>query len=49
MTKFSGLDLIEPLQRALSDQGYEVPTPIQAQGFPMAMSAPDLCEFGAGI
>jgi ATP-dependent RNA helicase RhlE len=42
MTKFPELDLIEPLQRALSDQGYEVPTPIQAQSIPHLISGRDL-------
>jgi ATP-dependent RNA helicase RhlE len=42
MTKFSGLNLIEPLQRALSEQGYVVPTPIQAQSMPHLIAGRDL-------
>jgi ATP-dependent RNA helicase RhlE len=42
MTKFSGLNLIEPLQRALSAQGYVVPTPIQDQSIPHLIAGHDL-------
>ncbi len=42
MTNFSGLDLIEPLQRALSAEGYAAPTPIQAQSIPHLMAGRDL-------
>ncbi len=42
MTDFSGLDLIEPLRRALSAEGYAAPTPIQAQSIPHLMAGRDL-------
>ncbi len=42
MTDFSGLDLIEPLGRALSAEGYSAPTPIQAQSIPHLLGARDL-------
>jgi ATP-dependent RNA helicase RhlE len=42
MTNFSGLDLIEPLQRALSAEGYAAPTPIQAQSIPHLTAGRDL-------
>ena len=32
--KFQDLGLIEPLQRALAEEGYAAPTPIQAQAIP---------------
>ncbi|NQV46329.1 MAG: DEAD/DEAH box helicase [Rhodospirillaceae bacterium] len=42
MTDFSGLELIEPLRRALSAEGYTAPTPIQAQSIPHLLGARDL-------
>ncbi|MBF0499758.1 MAG: DEAD/DEAH box helicase [Candidatus Riflebacteria bacterium] len=39
---FKDLDLIEPLQRALNDVGYEVPTPIQALMIPVVLSGQDV-------
>jgi ATP-dependent RNA helicase RhlE len=42
MTTFSGLDLIEPLQRALTAEGYAAPTPIQAQSIPHLTAGRDL-------
>jgi ATP-dependent RNA helicase RhlE len=42
MTKFSGLDLIEPIQRAIRTEGYEKPTPIQAQSIPHLLEDRDL-------
>jgi ATP-dependent RNA helicase RhlE len=42
MTNFNGLDLIEPLQRALSVEGYKRPTPIQAQSIPHLLAGQDL-------
>jgi len=42
MTDFSRLDLIEPLQRALSAEGYSAPTPIQAQSIPYLIAGRDL-------
>jgi len=42
MNSFSTLPLIEPLQRALSDEGYTTPTPIQAQAIPQLLEGGDL-------
>ena len=42
MTDFSGLGLIEPLLRAVSAEGYESPTPIQAQSIPHLLEGRDL-------
>jgi ATP-dependent RNA helicase RhlE len=40
--KFSSLGLSEPLLRALSDEGYTTPTPIQVQAIPHLMRGRDL-------
>ena len=42
MTTFSDLGLIEPLLRALTTEGYEVPTPIQAQAIPLLLQGRDM-------
>ena len=42
MTDFAGLELARPLLRALSEDGYETPTPIQAQAIPALMQDRDL-------
>ena len=42
MKTFAELDLIAPLQRALADEKYEIPTPIQAQTIPGALSGHDV-------
>ena len=42
MTPFSGLELIEPIQRAISAQGYTSPTPIQAEAIPYLLNSRDL-------
>ena len=42
MTTFSTLGLAEPLLRALNAEGYETPTPIQAQAIPHLMQGSDL-------
>ncbi|MCL4129924.1 UNVERIFIED_CONTAM: hypothetical protein GTU68_016558, partial [Idotea baltica] len=42
LKKFSELKLIAPLERALRDQNYEVPTPIQAQTIPHALEGKDI-------
>jgi ATP-dependent RNA helicase RhlE len=42
LNTFSELDLIEPLQRAVADQGYERPTPIQAQAIPLLLGWRDV-------
>ena len=41
-TQFSDLYLIEPLLRALSDEGYTQPTPIQEQAIPHLLDGGDL-------
>jgi ATP-dependent RNA helicase RhlE len=42
MTTFSDLGLIEPLLRALTAEGYAVPTPIQAQAIPLLLQGRDM-------
>ena len=42
MTTFSELDLIESLQRALAEEGYTTPTPIQSQAIPPLLQGRDL-------
>lgn len=42
MKTFAELDLISPLHRALADEKYEIPTPIQAQTIPAALSGQDV-------
>ncbi|WP_417731106.1 DEAD/DEAH box helicase [Rosistilla oblonga] len=42
MKTFQELDLIAPLQRALADENYEIPTPIQAQTIPAALDERDV-------
>jgi len=39
---FEELDLIDPLRRALADEKYEIPTPIQAQTIPAALEGRDI-------
>ena len=39
---FASLGLAEPLLRALSDAGYETPTPIQLQAIPVVLAGRDL-------
>jgi ATP-dependent RNA helicase RhlE len=39
---FSDFDLIKPLQRALAEQNYHTPTPIQAQTLPAALVGDDI-------
>jgi ATP-dependent RNA helicase RhlE len=39
---FTDLGLSEPLLRAVADQGYDVPTPIQAQAIPQVLKGGDL-------
>jgi ATP-dependent RNA helicase RhlE len=43
MTDFTDLQLAEPIAKALATEGYEKPTPIQAQAIPPAMQGRDLC------
>ncbi|HTJ65210.1 MAG TPA: DEAD/DEAH box helicase, partial [Alphaproteobacteria bacterium] len=42
MSSFSELSLRPELQRALTEQGYTTPTPIQAQAIPHLLSGRDL-------
>jgi ATP-dependent RNA helicase RhlE len=42
LTTFSELDLIESLQRALAEEGYTTPTPIQSQAIPPLLQGRDL-------
>ncbi|MGD9670418.1 MAG: DEAD/DEAH box helicase [Hyphomicrobiaceae bacterium] len=42
MTKFSELGLAEPVLKALAEEGYETPTPIQAQAIPVLLKGADL-------
>jgi ATP-dependent RNA helicase DeaD len=39
---FADLDLIEPIARAVSDLGFEAPTPIQAQAIPVLLKGHDM-------
>lgn len=40
--KFSDLQLIEPIAKALQEEGYETPTPIQQQSIPHVLKGKDL-------
>lgn len=42
MTKFQDLGLTEPVLRAIATDGYETPTPIQAQAIPHVLAGRDL-------
>jgi ATP-dependent RNA helicase RhlE len=42
MTDFTSLGLAEPLLRALAEEGYTTPTPIQAQAIPLVLAGRDL-------
>ncbi|MBK9159975.1 MAG: DEAD/DEAH box helicase [Nitrosomonadales bacterium] len=39
---FTGLNLAEPLLRAIADAGYTSPTPVQAQAIPLVLAGGDL-------
>jgi len=39
---FQELELIEPIQKALQKEGYEIPTPIQAEAIPIVLEGHDL-------
>ncbi len=41
-TKFQDLGLIEPLLRAIQEEGYTTPTPIQAESIPIVLQGKDL-------
>ena len=42
MTSFSELGLIEPLLRAIDEQGYRTPSPVQAQAIPAVLAGLDV-------
>jgi len=42
MTDFSGLDLAQPILRAIADEGYTTPTPIQGKSIPPLLDERDL-------
>lgn len=42
VTKFTELGLSEPLLKAVREQGYETPSPIQAQAIPAVLSGKDI-------
>jgi superfamily II DNA/RNA helicase len=42
LTSFSDLGLAEPLTRALADEGYAAPTPIQTETIPLVLAARDV-------
>ena len=42
MISFEDLALVEPIRRALKDEGYATPTPIQAQAIPQLLAGQDL-------
>jgi ATP-dependent RNA helicase RhlE len=42
MINFNELNLIEPLQKAVANEGYTTPTPIQAQAIPIILQGIDL-------
>lgn len=42
METFDQIDLIEPLRRALADQQYTIPTPVQQQAIPPALEGRDI-------
>ncbi len=49
--KFTDLEIIEPILRALEDEGYESPTPIQEQTIPVTLEGRDvlgLAQTGTG-
>jgi len=39
---FDKLELIEPIMKALKQEGYEIPTPIQAEAIPVVLQGEDL-------
>ena len=42
MKTFEEIELIDPLHRALAEESYEIPTPIQAQTIPPALNSRDV-------
>jgi ATP-dependent RNA helicase RhlE len=43
LTLFSDFGLAQPILKALTSEGYEKPTPIQAQAIPFVMAGRDIC------
>jgi ATP-dependent RNA helicase RhlE len=43
LSNFSDFGLAEPILKALAQEGYTSPTPIQSQAIPLVMSGRDLC------
>ncbi|MSQ38893.1 MAG: DEAD/DEAH box helicase, partial [Chitinophagaceae bacterium] len=41
-TNFQDLGLIEPLLKAIQEEGYTTPTPIQAESIPIVLQGKDL-------
>lgn len=41
-TTFAGLNLSQPLMKAISDSGYSMPTPVQARAIPAILAGSDL-------
>ncbi len=39
---FENLNLIKPIQTALTNEGYTIPTPIQQQAIPLILEGKDL-------
>ena len=42
MTQFSELGLAEPILRAVSEQGYTIPSPVQAEAIPAIIKGHDV-------
>ena len=42
MTTFKELNLLQPLEQAIEEEGYTVPTPIQEQAIPAALAGQDI-------
>ena len=42
MTSFQDFGLADPISRALKEENYETPTPIQAQTIPLALTGRDV-------
>ena len=42
MTKFTDFGLAQPLLKALADEGYTTPTPVQLQAMPGALAGKDM-------
>jgi len=45
MTNFKDLDLIEPIQKAVAEQGYTTPTPIQEKSIPEILAGKDILGY----